>query len=111
MSSVKDLHIDVKVTGEREKVGLFHYLMAQCDGDWPYTRRNAQYAAARKKCKKCGGFVYNSSVMVAGDVKALGRQVGVETLVRAWKPAKKCEKNGHVETEEVVLTKDFYEES
>jgi len=73
-----EVHIKLKISGNEEKITLFHWILGDLDRDWPW---NPKANGHLKICPDCEGGIYINPYFAAEDVKALAKQLNDTGLV------------------------------
>lgn len=86
-------HIKFKISGSKEKIDFFHWLIGDMDADWPL-----KDTSQLRLCKVCGGMEYVNPTFGVKQLRQFVEQIhsntklqGVLRLkIKTFKNAEKC---------------------
>lgn len=83
-------HIHVKLSGEPDKITLFHSVMEKIDGAWPWGVSRTAGGSSISVCRKCKGFLLSNPRFAPQDLKACAQQCGVRIRIYVFSPQENC---------------------
>ena len=83
-----EIHVKVKVRGNAKMTAFWHWVITQCDSDWPFLKQEKD----RQECPKCGGLIYKNPLLEVQEIKTLAEECKVgKVKIKFWGTKEECE--------------------
>lgn len=75
-----EYHVKLKITGNKNKIRLFHWMLEDMDRDYPW-KEDGTLKLTAKVCKDCGGTVYPRPKFRAEHILGWAKQLSEMDLL------------------------------
>lgn len=92
-------HIRMKLTGSKEKISFYHFVLRDFDSDWPI---DGEMNIKGGRCGVCGGLEWNNPYFDLKQLKLLAKQINamkglkgnLKLKIQRLATARSCERPG-----------------